>query len=160
MYINILCIYIYILIHIHIVTYWIPFCSKPPSLYGRNRRPRPRCSASGLSGNVFGRLKKHFEDAARRWTRSVQVDETCEDSKIRWILYGFLVNFCGFLWMFIVYRFLWMCICFFREFYGIFMVFNGCLWRFFFEIFMDFWWMVFDVKIQKLDKAIWKTMVT
>lgn len=24
------------------------------------------CSASGLSGNVFGRLKKHFEDAARR----------------------------------------------------------------------------------------------
>ena len=129
-------IYMYILIHIHIVTYWIPFCSKPPSLYGgRNRRQRPRCSASGLSGNVFGRLKKHFEDAARRWTRSVQVDETCEDSKIRWILYGFLVNFCGFLWMFIVYRFLLMFICFFREFYGIFMVFNGCLWSVFFVFF-------------------------
>ena len=102
---------------------------------------------------------RHFEDAARRWTRSVQVDETCEDSKIRWILYGFLVNFCAFLWMFIVYRFLWMFICFFREFYAIFMVFNGCLWSFFW-IFMDFWWMVFDVKIQKLEKAIWKTMVT
>ena len=40
--------------------------------------------------------------------------------------------------MFIVYRFLLMFICFFREFYGIFMVFNGCLWSFFFVFFYGF----------------------
>ena len=61
----------YIRIYIYIDTY--SYCyfldsillQTPLSLWW-SKTSAARCSASGLSGNVFGRLKKHFEDAARR----------------------------------------------------------------------------------------------